>query len=328
MKILVVNCSSQHYNLGAAKLADWLRAEGHSVDAWSGDPGIFAEGYDVVSLSVIFSWHAPLARDIALRVKGNSEVWCGGPGMFALARWWEQQTVLTVHRGLDARFEHQRGQYKMTFASRGCPVGCYFCIVPKLEGKEFTLYPDFEPAPILCDNNLSALPVEYQEHIIWRYAESEVALMDANSGFEPKTFDEDTFHRWQGVLRGPWRFAYDDLGETEDVRRMMEILKDVSPRKKRVYVLIGNEPFSACYERAQKVIEWGGEPYCQPLMPLNALSRDTLTIRYDWTVQRLKDFARYYNRPALWRTISLREYSNRAGETPPFEKDLSLCQLR
>ena len=45
-----------------------------------------------------------------------------------------------------------------TIASRGCPVGCSFCIVPKMEGREFTLLPDFTPRPILCDNNLSALP--------------------------------------------------------------------------------------------------------------------------------------------------------------------------
>ena len=37
------------------------------------------------------------------------------------------------------------------------------------EGREFTLRPDFQVRPILCDNNLSALPAEYQKHIIDRY---------------------------------------------------------------------------------------------------------------------------------------------------------------
>ena len=55
--------------------------------------------------------------------------------------------------------------WKATFASRGCPVGCWFCIVPKMEGKAFTLLPDFPVRPILCDNNLSALPVDYQRFV-------------------------------------------------------------------------------------------------------------------------------------------------------------------
>lgn len=313
MKILVVNCSAPHYNLGAAKLRDWLRSDGHEVDTSEGDNGFFAYGYDCVCLSVIFSWHAPVARDIALRVKDESEVWCGGPGMFALRNWWKEQTGLTAHGGIDERFEHQRGEYRMTFASRGCPVGCYFCIVPKLEGKEFTLNYDFQPAPVLCDNNLSALPEEFQEHIIRRYQETGTRLEDANSGFEPRTFNEKTYRRWFLLMRSAkcWRFAYDDMGETEEVKRMMHILKEEKPSRKRVYVLVGNEPFDACNERAQKVIEWGGEPHCQYVLPLHWLGNPaTLNPRYDWTYQKGRDFCRYYNR-FLWRTIPISDYRPR-----------------
>ena len=74
-----------------------------------------------------------------------------------------------------------------TIASRGCPVGCWFCIVPAMEGKNFTLIPDFPVRPILCDNNLSALDPKYQDHIVSRYVAEGVPLTDANSGFEPRT---------------------------------------------------------------------------------------------------------------------------------------------
>jgi hypothetical protein len=63
------------------------------------------------------------------------------------------------------------------------------------------------------------------------------------------------------------------MRELEDVRRMMGILHDVAPKMKRVYVLAGNEPVESCYERALKVIEWGGEPFCQYVRPLNWLGR-------------------------------------------------------
>lgn len=338
MKVLVVNCSYEcrgrgsharqktiagslsGYNLGALKLSDWLRFEGHEVTYWDGDPGVFSYGYDLVCLSVVFSWHAPLARDIALRVRDYSEIWCGGPGMFApgIGTWWKKQTGMERVRGLDWRFERQRGEYLATFASRGCPVNCRFCLVPKMEGTEFTMDDGFQPAPILCDNNLSALPEHFQEHIIGRYQQEGVPLLDANSGFEPRTFTGETYHRWKSILRGPWRFALDEFKELDDVRRMMDILRAERRGRKRVYVLIGNEPIEACYERAEKVIEWGGEPYCQPEMPLNSLSRDNLRVVYDWTYQQLRDFARYYNRPALWKSVTLPEYRPRKKEHPPF----------
>lgn len=325
MRAAVVNISRAHYNLGAAKLADWLRARGDSVDEYAGDAGLLLEGYDLVALSVIFTWHGPRAAEIAFRLKGKCEVWAGGPGLFGLRNWWREQTGLEPTIGLDARFDKQRGSYQATFASRGCPVNCSFCIVPRIEGLEFSYDREFQPAPYLLDNNLSALPVEYQEHIVRRYLEAGVRLVDANSGFEPRTFDEGTFARWRDLLRGaPWRLALDELGELEDVRRALHILRDVRPRMKQIYVLAGNEPFAACVERAQKVIEWGGEPWVQPVVPLNWLG-GRLPAKFDWTEQRLRDFARYFNRRMYRQGVELSDYRPRAGELRPFASPSSFA---
>jgi hypothetical protein len=131
MKAIVVNCSSTSthhcYNLGARKLADWLKTQEYQVDYYDGDPGMWGLDADLICLSVIFSWHAPVAREIALRMKDRAEIWCGGPGIFALKNWWHEETGLEIVRGLDERFEKQRGSYAMTFASRGCPVNCKLC---------------------------------------------------------------------------------------------------------------------------------------------------------------------------------------------------------
>ena len=318
MRVAVINCSAPHPNLGALKLAAWLGAQGHAVDCHAGDPGLFSYGYDLVCCSVIFSWHAPIACAIALRVQTNSEVWCGGPGMFALNHWWRAATGLPLHRGLDARCERQRGAFPMVFASRGCPVGCSFCLVPHIEGTTFTLDWEFVPAPILCDNNLSALPEAFQDHIVRRYQDTGTRLTDANSGFEPRTFDAATYQRWRGVLRGPWRLAFDEIGEADAVRRMLALLGGESSRRKRVYVLVGNEPIARCYERAMQVVAWGGEPYCQYFRPLNWLGDPaTLRHRFDWTGQRGSDFCRYFNR-YLWKAVRLADYTNRRHSPPPF----------
>lgn len=267
-------CAPQPTTSGRAHWRTGSPRRGDHVASHDGDPGLFGGAPAQVYLSVIFSWQAPLAAALAWRFTPHADVCCGGPGLFALGRWWEAQTGLPCHRGLDWRFERQRGVYHMTFASRGCPVNCSFCLVPRLEGTTFTLDWDFQPAPILCDNNLSALPEAFQQRILARYQETGTRLLDANSGFEPATFDADTSHRWKPLLKGPWRFAFDTCDEALAMHRMMQVLRKESARRKQVYVLIGNEPIAACYARAQQVIAWGGEPSVQPLLPLNALRRD------------------------------------------------------
>jgi len=266
-------------------------------------------------LSAIFSWDVIEGVKIAEHYAGKSEIWAGGPGFYGMREWFEAQTGISAHFGLDARFERQKGDYRMCFAARGCQWNCHFCGVTKWDGKEYSLDWDFDPAPILCDNNLTDEPVEFQEHIIRRYQERGVRLLDANSGFEPRNFTEETYQRWRPILRGPWRFAYDYLPERSAALRVLRILRDEPAKKKRVYVLIGNEPFEACLQRAQEVIENGGEPYCQPLLPKNAFSRHDFVVKHDWTAEKLTHFARYFNR-FLWRHAPLEHY--RCGTKQPF----------
>jgi hypothetical protein len=270
---------------------------------WSGGLAEWIEG-DTAYLSIAFSWRLKDAyqRAVWLRSQGYN-VRAGGPGMFApnLRRYLAD--VADLGGEVDALVHHNKDA---TIASRGCPVGCYFCIVPKMEGKEFTLIPDFTPRPILCDNNLSALPVQYQEFIIEKYQKSGVQLVDANSGFEPRTFDEGTYNRWKQINRGAWRFAYDETREGDDVYKVTRILADVPPYLKRVYVLIGNEPFESCYRRIMQVIEWGCEPHVQPLIALNSLERRPI-VRHDWTEEKLIHLARWANK-WLWRSVPFADY--------------------
>lgn len=222
----------------------------------------------------------------------------GGPGVFTTRK------LFTGLAEIGDRIPDTLARHNpmATRASYGCPVGCWFCIVPKMDGKTFMLLPDFPVRPVLCDDNLSALPPDYQQHIVDRYRAFDVPLLDANSGFEPATFDDEVFHRWRPVLKGPWRFGFDESTEGENVRRVFRVLKDVSPRKKQVYTMIGHEPFEVCMGRIRQVIEWGGEPYAQPYIKLNALKKEP-QVRHDWTLQKLRWVQRWVNRH-LWRKVA------------------------
>lgn len=270
--------------------------------SWSNGLAEWTEG-NTAFLSVAFSWKLPEAFMKAIWYRENGYyVRAGGPGIYARKSYLDN--VADTSGEVLALTKHNPNA---TIASRGCPVGCSFCIVPKMEGKNFTLIPEFIPRPILCDNNLSALPVDYQQYIITKYIGTRTQLLDANSGFEPSTFDEDTYTRWSAINHGPWRFAYDTISEGDDVYRMTKILKDEPGNKKRVYVLVGNEPFEECYARIIRVIQWGCEPHVQPMIALNSLTRKPI-VRFDWTEQKLRDLARWANR-WIWRTVPFEEYN-------------------
>ena len=276
--------------------APWIKGVAH----WRDD------STKTVYISVAFTWRLPQARKGAeiARDFGYRAI-VGGPGVFTQKKYisdvaeigTEWPDAIALHNPMATR------------ASRGCPVGCWFCIVPKMDGKTFTLLPDFPVRPILCDDNLSALPADFQQHIVNRYLATGTPLLDANSGFEPATFDEEVFRRWKPVLKGPWRFGFDENTEGHEVERVMKMLKKngVSARRMQVYTMIGHESFEVSMSRIRRVIDWGGEPYAQPFIKLNALVKEP-NIRHDWTAQKLRHVQRWVNRH-LWRKTRFEDYN-------------------
>lgn len=278
---------------------------------WSKGLAEWVEG-DTMFLSVVFTWRLDDAymRAVFGRAQGY-KVRAGGPALFLAKMKHRLADVAEV--GGTAPDAIARHNPDATIASRGCPVGCWFCIVPAMEGKSFTFLPDFPVRPILCDNNLSGLPADYQEHIVRRYQDAGVRLRDANSGFEPITFDRAVYDRWRPLINGgggPWRFAYDETSERANVLRVMAMLSDEPAKRKRVYVLIGNEPFEECMRRIQEVIDHGCEPHVQPYIKLNALDRSPHP-RHDWNRQLLTDVARWAN-GWVWKKAPFAEYRRSA----------------
>jgi hypothetical protein len=293
--------------------------------SWVGGLAEWNEG-DTTFLSVAFTWKLDEAytRAVFARALGKRVV-AGGPALFLVKMRHRLADVAEIGGDYPDAISHHNAD--ATIASRGCPVGCWFCIVPAMEGRNFTYLPDFPVRPILCDNNLSALPTDYQDHIIRRYLDEKVILRDANSGFEPITFTEDVYRRWKPLVnagRGPWRFAYDETRERADVVRVMRMLEGEPQKRKRVYVLIGNEPFAECMARIQEVIDHGCEPHVQPFMKLNALER-TPHPRHDWNIQLLKDVARWSN-GWVWKKAPFSEYrrAKKNSAAPVFDADQGL----
>ncbi len=313
-KVVIVG-TSRRESLGALKLANYLRRTGWTVTESVGVN--ITDDHDLFCFSCVFSWHLPRLVDMVQQARDTgAEVWIGGPAVtFSKknAEYVERRTGVKPSPGIDERFEREPGEYPMVYFSRGCPAytpACGNCPVPRIEGNEFRYYPDATPAPLLLDNNLSALPDDYQEHIIRRYANHK-GKVDANSGFEPHTFTVDTLKRWERFPLSCWRFGYDDLTERTEALRMMKLLRDHGHEgeRVRVYTLIGNEPKEACHQRVREVIENGCHPWPQRLRPLDWLGPDgTLPCRHDWDEPTLIAFQRFYSLRGLWNQMKPEEF--------------------
>jgi hypothetical protein len=251
-----------------------------------------------VYYSIAFTWKLDEAFSMALFDKAlGKRVVAGGPALFLTKMSHEIATVAEVGSVFGYPDAVSRHNPMATEFSFGCDVGCSHCIVPAMHGRKFTLVPDAPVRPILCDNNLSALDPKFQDHIIGRYQREEVPILDANSGFEPRTFTEEVYRRWKPILDAsyaPFRFGYDDMADQQYVRPVFKMLRAEPAKRKRVYVMIGNEPYAECMERIYEVIGNGCEPHVQPEIKLVSWEREPW-VRHDWTRQRLIDVARWAN---------------------------------
>jgi hypothetical protein len=315
-RVLLVNASHPAYNLGLEKAASWWRRQGVEVLRASEYTPMFRP--EVVWISAVFSWHVPALIYMAqAALSDGRKVEVGGPGTFGVREEIYRRTGLIPQSRPDPRFEREPvfpGQppYKMVFWSRGCPAkNCTLgfprdgrppvCSVPEMEGWKYTLYDWVSPAPLIGDNNLSALPRAHQETIVERTLSANFTKVDANSGFEPRSLYSRPWvvELWKRLPLVAWRFAYDELGEREPVLKTIALLDAAGiPRSKlHIYCLAGNEPFEQCEARVREIVAWRALPIVQARKPLTWMGKpNPLPVLYDWTEEKLRAFQRWGNR--------------------------------
>lgn len=233
----------------------------------------------------------------------------GGPAATFMPEYIEKQTGIRPHTGLDPRFEAVPGNYSLTFSSRGCPHGCKFCGVIRVEPDaiEYEYYPI---APMVGDNNITATSWEHQKHFVEEYeshgfgAERGNEIVDINSGFDVRFFTEDHYQLYSRLKIKTWRFAFDTLNVWDDVWRVATLMRRHGLDRHQVtfYTLMGfpgTSPEEARF-RMDTVIALGMNPYPMRFIPLNSLVH-----RYvapGWNEQLLFRMQTYYKTPFLWKS--------------------------
>ncbi len=277
------------YNLGAAKLKNWIAAEP------AGRNG-------TIYISAIFTWDLPEAVKVANFYRGSYKVEIGGPGPSLMPDWVFEQTGIRPHVGLDPRFEHQPGCYDYTFTSRGCPNRCENCAVWRLEPEQVE-YEDYSVASVIGDNNILATSWAHQERVVERHAP--LSSGDIQSGFDCELFEERHYQLYSRLHLKRWRFAFDRAEQEPDLVRCIAMVRKLSGSNNRmnimVYVLVnhGETPEEAA-RRAHVVKDAGAMPFIMVYRPLNQLTR-ARWISPEWTRRQLADFAGGINNSKFWK---------------------------
>lgn len=311
--------------LGLMKISAFEKAEGNAVRYFQGDPFMFDDWIPdrVYITSSIFSWYVPESIWTINRAKmrwPKALIETGGVMASFNPDHFEQNTGIRPHVGIMWEIEHFRPDYEtfgwkgssIVFSSRGCWVGCHFCIVPTIEGSTVRPVEGWQNHVelswnrlVLQDNNLTAVPWKHFEEVI-AFLKKHQFRIDLNSGLEPHSLTEKHAQLMAGLKWRPIRTAFDEMKEEKQFTRAMELIRTYLTDKYAnlmVYCLFNFEdtPEDALY-RANKIIELGGSPWPMPYRPLNWFSKKDY-ISPQWTLHQIKKFYRFFSRAPIWKSV-------------------------
>jgi hypothetical protein len=256
---------------------------------------IWTEG-STAYISCVFSWDLVECRKIAKYYAGlGFTVRAGGPAVAMnpgalkdVAELGGQVAALPYHNP------------KAMFTSRGCIRQCPFCAVPKIEGDLVELS-DWEPKPLVCDNNLLACSTAHFDSVIDRLKAASVRGVDFNQGLDARLLTKYHAQRISELDLGRVRLAWDDIKLESQFMRAWQLLRGAGIPKRAiaVYVLIGfnDTPEDAEY-RLRTIYDLDSFPSPMRYQPVDTKTKDAY-VGKNWEDWQLRQYMRYWSNRRL-----------------------------
>lgn len=293
MNIGLIDVDGHNFpNLALMKLSAWHKAQGDTVEWYSG-----IEHYDRVYMSKVFAFTPDDGR-----VVQADEVVKGGSGYKLYDQWLPDEIEhICPDYSLYPKYKEAYG-----FLTRGCVNKCPFCIVPRKEGtirkhSDITEFLDGRKSAILMDNNVIASDWGLQqiEKII-----SQHIHVDFNQGVDCRLIAKDKSIA-NLLARVPWiryvRMAYDSSAITEEVETAIAYLKEAGIPSYRMffYMLVKDGQIANAEQRALMLDSLGCVPFAMPYRDLDKNLPPTA---------EQKRFARWVNMKATFKSCSYSDY--------------------
>jgi len=288
-RILLIDVDSKIPNLALMKLSSWHKSQGDQVGFNITDPSrIYA--------SVVFKKNAHKLDGLKFFYPG-AEIITGGSGIDLKTTLPDEVEYLIpdydLYPGMD---------YSLGFTSRGCVRNCYFCIVPRKEGKyQRWQHPKewvrHDKAKLL-DNNWYADPEWFFETSQW-FIDNKVAV-DVTQGMDIRLITPEIAKRLKELtFWKPIHFAFDGDKEERVVLDGIQTLKGAGINlRSSVYFYVychNDDQYESAVNRCRILKENGTSAFVM----FNCDKSRT---------QRIKQLQRWANRPWLFWSIDIDEY--------------------
>lgn len=286
----LIDVDSKIPNLALMKISTWKKSLGYEV-------GFNVENPDEIYASIVFDKNRHKTDGIEL-LYPNAVVERGGGGYDLHKSLPEEVDKLMPDYSL-----YPECDYDLGFTTRGCVRNCYFCVVPKKEGKfrivqhprEFH-NPDHKKV-MLLDNNILADKQWFMDITDW-FIENNLKV-SFNQGLDVRLMDKEITDRLRNLkMFEPWRIAFDTIGVKDAVVRGINLMKEsgINVRSKLMcYVYVHDDTqFDNALERCKILRENGVLAYIQ-------LNRDH---QFGGLVKTL----RRWTQPALFFKVEWEDY--------------------
>jgi hypothetical protein len=303
MKILLINVDSR-WNMAIRRMYTYFTQQGHDVDMR--DLGmryyphkrtakVDASAFDRVYVSNIFEQNAH-----RVEVTGCEAVEFGGIG----SRNPEKQLPAEIEAAPPYYAPGEKTTYG--FITRGCIRKCWFCKVPKYEGK-LKAYNEVEniirgvPGEVVSfmDNNILAYPHHME---VFHYLIERGIRCEFNQGLDFRLVnDENLAALAQLNYKGEYIFAFDDPKYQPLLEKKLALMKKYIPKPWRLKFYIYYHPDMDLPQLVERV-EWCRAHECLPYV-----MRDSACWGHNGE-KFFIDYAAYCNQPSHFKNMTFQQF--------------------